>query len=122
MRKLIYLFLALLIVACSSDDSNNNNINQNLVGAWMATPEDSDTGSTFEQTLVLNSDGTGSVSNLFPTETWFSELTWSTTSTVITVTTLIDNKTESADYELSNNNNTFVLSRDNGIDVIYTRI
>ena len=28
MKKLIYLFLTLLIVACSSDDSNNDDGNQ----------------------------------------------------------------------------------------------
>ena len=31
MKKLIYLFLTVLIVACSSDDGNSNN---SIVGNW----------------------------------------------------------------------------------------
>ena len=42
MKKLIYLFLTVLIVACSGDDSNsdsgdNNNNTSSLVGTWNLT-------------------------------------------------------------------------------------
>ena len=98
MKKLIYLFLGLLIVACSSDDGDNNSIS-------------------------INSDATGSVSNLWDDgETFSSPLVWSSTSSTVTFTTTVDNETESSEYELSNNNNTVVLTRSNGIVNVYTRI
>ena len=66
MKKLTYLFLALLIVACSSDDNDNNSIsiNPDLVGTWSGIITDT-SGSTAEQVTTLNSDATGSVSNLW---------------------------------------------------------
>ena len=62
MKKLTYLFLALLIVACSSDDNDNNSIsiNSDLVGTWSGIIT-STSGNTADQILTLNSDGTGSV-------------------------------------------------------------
>ena len=122
MKKLTYLFLALIIVACSSDDDNSVSINSDLVGAWSAIITDS-TGATANQILTLNSDATGSVSNLWDDgETFSSPLVWSSTSSTVTFTTTVDNETESSEYELSNNNNTVVLTRSNGIVNVYTRI
>jgi hypothetical protein len=34
MKKLLYLFLTVLIVGCSDDDSNNNNVTNSLEGRW----------------------------------------------------------------------------------------
>ena len=124
MKKLIYLFLGLLIVACSSDDGDNNSIsiNSDLVGTWSGIITDTG-GSTAERIYTLNSDATGSVSNLWDDgETFSSPLVWSSTSSTVTFTTTVDNETESSEYELSNNNNTVVLTRSNGIVNVYTRI
>ena len=124
MKKLIYLFLGLLIVACSSDDGDNNSIsiNSDLVGTWSGIITDTG-GSTAEQIFTLNSDATGSVSNLWDDgETFSSPLVWSSTSSTVTFTTTVDNVTDSAQYELSNNNDTCVITRSNGIVNVYTRI
>ena len=124
MKKLTYLFLALLIVACSSDDNDNNSIsiNSDLVGTWSGIIT-STSGNTADQILTLNSDGTGSVSNLWEDgETFLSALVWSSTSSNLTVTTTVDSETESVEYELSNNNNTLVITRSNGIDNVYARV
>ena len=124
MKKLIYLFLGLLIVACSSDDGDNNSIsiNSDLVGTWSGIITDTG-GSTAEQITTLNSDATGSVSNLWDDgETFSSALVWSSTSSTITITTTVDNETETSEYELLNNNNTVVVTRSNGIVNVYTRI
>ena len=125
MKKLIYLFLTVLIVACSGDDSNDNNsisINPDLVGTWSGIITDTG-GSTAEQITTLNSDATGSVSNLWDDgETFSSALVWSSTSSTITITTTVDNETETSEYELLNNNNTVVVTRSNGIVNVYTRI
>ena len=122
MKKLIYLFLALLIVACSSDDDNSVSINSDLVGAWSGIITDTG-GSTAEQITTLNSDATGSVSNLWDDgEVWSSAVVWSSTSSTITFTTTENNETDSAEYELSNNNDTCVITRSNGIVNVYTRI
>jgi hypothetical protein len=122
MKKGIYLFLALLIVACSSDDDNSVSINPDLVGTWSGIITDTG-GSTAEQIYTLNSDATGSVSNLWDDgEVWSSAVVWSSTSSTITFTITVDNETDSAEYELSNNNDTCVITRSNGIVNVYTRI
>ena len=125
MRKLIYLFLTVLIVACSSDDDNNSvSINPDLVGAWSGIITDSEgTGGTADQIFTLNSDATGSVSNLWDDgETFSSALVWSSTSTTLTFTLSVNNETDSAHYELSNNNDTCVITRSDGAAIVYTRI
>ena len=122
MKKGIYLFLALLIVACSSDDDNSVSINSDLVGAWSGIITDTG-GSTAEQIYTLNSDATGSVSNLWDNgEIWSSAVVWSSTSATLTLTTSENNETDSAEYELSNNNDTCVITLSNGIVNVYTRI
>ena len=123
MKKLL-LLSALLIFACSSDDNDNNSIsiNSDLVGTWSGIIT-STSGNTADQILTLNSDGTGSVSNLWDDgETFLSALVWSSTSSTVTITTTVDNESETSEYELSNNNNTVVLTTSNGIVNVYTRI
>lgn len=123
MKKLTYLFFALLIVACSSDDDSNSvSINSDLVGTWSGIITDT-SGNTAEQITTLNSDATGSVSNLWEDgETFSSALVWSSTSSTVTVTTTVDNESETSEYELSNNNNTVALTTSSGIVNVYTRI
>ena len=97
-------------------------INSDLVGTWSGIIT-STSGNTADQILTLNSDGTGSVSNLWDDgETFLSALVWSSTSSTITVAITESNETESAEYELSNNNNTVVFTSSNGIVNVYTRI
>ena len=80
----------------------------------------SDSGGTAEQTLIFNSDGTCSVSNVWDDgETYFSNGTWSSTSSTITST--FSDGTETANYELSNNN-TCIITRSDGVVIVYTRI
>jgi len=123
MKKLTYLFFALLIVACSSDDDSNSvSINSDLVGTWSGIITDT-SGNTAEQITTLNSDATGSVSNLWEDgETFSSALVWSSTSSTVTFTTTVDNESETSEYELSNNNNTVALTTSSGIVNVYTRI
>ena len=123
MKKLTYLFFALLIVACSSDDDSNSiSINSDLVGTWSGIITDT-SGNTAEQITTLNSDATGSVSNLWEDgETFSSALVWSSTSSTVTYTTTVDNESETSEYELSNNNNTVALTTSSGIVNVYTRI
>ena len=117
------LLLTVLIVACSSDDDSNSVSINPLVGAWSGIITDVESGSTGNQILTLNSDATGSVSNLWDDgEVWSSALVWSSTSSTLTVTTTVDNETGSAEYELSNNNDTCVITLSNGIVNVYTRI
>ena len=128
MKKLILLTSVFILFACSgSDDDNSENqvsINEDLVGAWIATIIDSDPGdtSTAEQTLTFNSNGTCTVSNVWDDgEIYNSSGTWSSTSTIITIQ-WEDDLPESADYELSNNNNTCVIVRNDGVSIIYSRL
>ena len=65
MKKLIYLFLALLIVACSSDDGDNNNT---LSPEYVGTGEALYSGDDFGDALVIISntgDVTGVVDELY---------------------------------------------------------
>lgn len=126
MKKLILLTFIFTLFACSGgDDDNSNNqvsINEDLVGAWTGTIIDTD-GDTADQTLTFNSNGTCSVYNLWSSdgETYSASGTWSSTSSTLTVI-WGDEEPESANYELSNNNNTCVITRSDGVNIIYTRI
>ena len=72
MKKLIYLFLTVLIVACSGDDSNNandtndgdSNSTQNLVGTWQLNSisvngVDGGDSCLLESYMVLTNSNTG---------------------------------------------------------------
>ena len=125
MKKIFYiLFASSIVFSCGSDSDNDNDIttlNQDLVGSWFGIITNSDgTDGTAEQTLTFNSDGTCSVSNVWDDgETYFSNGTWSSTSSTITST--FSNGTETANYELSNNN-TCIITRSDGVVIVYTRI
>ena len=122
MKRLFLLSIVFALFSCSSgdDDNNSNSTNPDLVGTWYTTITDD--GSTAEQTLILQSDGTGSVSNLWDDgETYYSEFTWSSTATKITMSN-IDDEEEIVDYELSNNNNTLLFNVNENETYIFTRI
>mgnify|MGYP006091285233 FL=1 len=72
MKKLIYLFLTVLIVACSGDDSNNandtndgdSNSTQNLVGTWQLNSisvngVDGGDSCSLESYMILTNSNTG---------------------------------------------------------------
>ncbi len=122
MKRLFLLSILFALFACSSedDDNNSNSINPDLVGTWFTTF--SDDGSTAEQTLILQSDGTGSVSNIWSDgDTFDSELVWSATATELSINTLIDNETNIVDYELSNNGDTLTITNDENETYIFIR-
>jgi len=78
MKKLIYLFLTVLIVACSSDDSNSNEppqIPQNFYeahnGAWITTFSD------LSQTLLdINDSGIAAYFRTTNSAVGLSRLLW----------------------------------------------
>ena len=76
MKKLIYLFLTILIVSCSSDDDNNNGntqfagTNPDFVGNWYDSEDD-----TY---IDFNDDGSGQVDG--------DLISWSTTDTLLNIT------------------------------------
>ena len=85
MKKLIYLFLTVLIVGCSSDDDSNSGVtlNAQFVGSWLTEFDDDEGGSLL---LEFNADGTGSENFVLDGESDTEVFTWSTTSTIMTVT------------------------------------
>ena len=99
MKKLIYLFLTVLIVACSSDDSNEQSNNAQFVGSWENVFEDEDPNNSDSLVLEFNADGTGSESETFNGETYSNgTFSWSSTNTTITVS-YDDGDTFSAEYD-----------------------
>lgn len=124
MKKIFLFTIVYTLFACSSGDDNNNSsvsINEDLVGAWFGIITDTEvTGLSAEQTITFNSDGSCSISNIWDDgETYFDVGTWSSTSSTLT---LVDsNGIQTSDYELSNNNNTFIMTKIDGV-IIYTRI
>ena len=84
MKKLLYLFLTVLIVACSSDDSNDGTtLNSQFVGSWLDENSSEENGSL---TLEFNADGTGSSIEFYDGDTDTEVFSWSSTSTQLTVT------------------------------------
>ena len=100
MKKLIYLFLTVLIVACSSsDDSNEQSNNAQFVGSWENVFDDEDPNNSDSLVLEFNADGTGSESETFNGETYSNgTFSWSSTNTTITVS-YDDGDTFSAEYD-----------------------
>jgi len=127
MKKLFLSFIIVLFISCSSDSDSNNDQNANiyeesLSGSWNTSFVDTeDPTATTDQDLLLNLDGTGSVSNVWNDgETWFSDLEWSANSTTISLTTLIDNITDIVDYTLLDN--VLTVTTDEGQVIIYNRL
>ena len=99
MKKLVFLFLTVLIVACSGDDSNEQSNNAQFVGSWENVFEDEDPNNSDSLVLEFNADGTGSESVTFNGETYSTgTFSWSSTNTTITVS-YDDGDTFSAEYD-----------------------
>jgi hypothetical protein len=128
MKKLLFFILTLIFVACSSGDGDNSsntpNINPDLVSTWFGTSTDYD-GSLIEETLVLNSDGTGSLTFLYQAEEdpipetilisdWYTDNT--------TVYLIWYESPDEWGYALSDNNNVLEINFSDETTVIYDRI
>ena len=99
MKKLIYLFLTLLIVACSSDDGNNDNINNNpsdLVGTWEGDTYDADDAPNGEPVsslwvrLTENGAGTWNETSYLTGINQIYSVNWTATDTVLTLSLFIN--------------------------------
>ncbi len=100
MKKLIYLFLTVLIVACSSsDDSNNDNINNNpsdLVGTWEGDTYDADDAPNGEPVsslwvrLTENGAGTWNETSYLTGVNQIYSVNWTATDTVLTLSLFIN--------------------------------
>ena len=122
MKKLIYLFLTVLIVACSSDDDSNGGVtlNAQFVGSWLTEFDDEEGGSLL---LEFNADGTGSENFVFDGITDTEVFTWSTTSTLMTVT-YAPNDVEELMYEfLTDDQVRFTINEDDETyEIIFDRV
>tara|TARA_B100001939_G_C16720748_1_gene521096 strand:+ start:124 stop:510 length:387 start_codon:yes stop_codon:yes gene_type:complete len=128
MKKILITLSLLFILSCSSDNDSDsvslNTYEQALAGSWTGNfCELDDATSCSTQTLVLGLDLTGSVSNSWTSgEQWTSDLEWSATSSTISVTTLIDNTTDTAAYELNSDGNSLTINNSEGMVIVYNRM
>ena len=81
MKKLLYLFLTVLIVACSGDDGNGQSLNTQFVGSWLWEFSGGD-----EDILEFNADGTGRQTEIYDGGTDIYTFTWSTSNAQLTIT------------------------------------
>ena len=126
MKKLIYLFLTVLIVACTGDDDSNGvvTLNAQFVGSWENVFEDEDPNNSDSLVLEFNADGTGSESETFNGETYSNgTFSWSSTNTTITVS-YDDGDTFSAEYDfLTVDQVKFTINEDDETyEVIFDRV
>ena len=124
MKKLIYLFLTVLIVACSGeDDSNEQSNNAQFVGSWENVFEDEDPNNSDSLLLEFNADGTGSENFVLDGESDTEVFTWSTTSTIMTVTYAPDDVDELMYEFLTDDQVKFTINEDDGTyEIIFDRI
>ena len=122
MKKLVYLFLTVLIVACSSSDDDGNSgvtLNAQFVGSWLTEFDDEEGGSLL---LEFNADGTGSENFVLDGESDTEVFTWSTTSTLMTVTYAPDDVDELMYEFLTDDRVRFFEDEDETFEVIFDRV
>ncbi len=122
MKKLIYLFLTVLIVGCSSDDDSNSGVtlNAQFVGSWLTEFDDDEGGSLL---LEFNADGTGSENFELDGESDTEVFTWSTTSTIMTVTYAPDDVDELMYEFLTDDQVRFTSNDEDGSEeIIFDRV
>ena len=99
MKKLIYLFLTVLIVACSGDDGGNEYANNNpfdLVGTWEGDTYDADDAPNGEPVsslwvrLTENGAGTWNETSYLTGINQIFAVNWTATDTVLTLRLYID--------------------------------
>ncbi len=123
MKKLVYLFLTVLIVACSGSDDDSNagvTLNAQFVGSWLTEFDDEEGGSLL---LEFNADGTGSENEVYDGETDTEVFTWSTTSTLMTVTYAPDDVDELMYEFLTDDQVKFTINEDDETyEIIFDRV
>ena len=123
MKKLVYLFLTVLIVACSGSDDDSNagvTLNAQFVGSWLTEFDDEDGGSLL---LEFNADGTGSENFVLDGESDTEVFTWSTTSTIMTVTYAPDDVDELMYEFLTDDQVRFTSNDEDGSEeIIFDRV
>ena len=123
MKKLVYLFLTVLIVACSSSDDDGNSgvtLNAQFVGSWLTEFDDDEEGGSL--LLEFNADGTGSENFVLDGESDTELFTWSTTSTIMTVTYAPDDVDELMYEFLTDDRVRFFEDEDETFEVIFDRV
>ena len=123
MKKLVYLFLTVLIVGCSSSDDDGNSgvtLNAQFVGSWLTEFDDEEGGSLL---LEFNADGTGSENEVYDDETYTEVFSWSTTSTLMTITYALDDGFV-AEYEfITDDQVKFTINEDDeAYEVVFDRV
>jgi len=123
MKKLVYLFLTVLIVACSGSDDDSNagvTLNAQFVGSWLTEFDDEEGGNLL---LEFNADGTGSENEVYDDETYTEVFTWSTTSTLMTVTYAPDDVDELMYEFLTDDQVKFTINEDDETyEIIFDRV
>jgi|TARA_B110000211_G_C13792538_1_gene426865 hypothetical protein len=123
MKNIIITILSLFVLSCGGDDNDSTPEINFLSGSWFGSFIDSeDPSSSADQTLLLNNDGTGSVYNDWGDETFQSDLTWTSTSSTISITTLVDNSSNTADYVLSDGYEVLQITTAEGQVIVYIRM
>ena len=120
MKKLVYLFLTVLIVACSGSDDDGNSCDNNaqFVGSWLYDDGDEEEPSVY--IIEFNADGTGSSTETFDGESYTDLFTWCTTSTQFTFTTSSD--TGVGEYDFITNDILRLIDSEDGFTIILNRI
>ena len=125
MKKLIYLFLTVLIVGCSSSDDDGNSggsiADAQFVGSWLTEFDDDEDGGSL--LLEFNADGTGSENFVLDGESDTEVFTWSTTSTIMTVTYAPDDVDELMYEFLTDDQVKFTINEDDETyEIIFDRV
>ena len=124
MKKLIYLFLTVLIVACSGDDDSNSGVTRNaqFVGGWLLEYDEDEGGGSV--VIIFNADGTGNDTETYDGDTYTSSFTWSTTSTLLTITTTQGDieEVEVVEYNFITNDQVRLIDIEDGETTILNRI
>ena len=125
MKKLVYLFLTVLIVGCSSSDDDGNSgvsiTDAQFVGSWLTEFDDDEEGGSL--ILEFNADGTGSENFVLDGESDTEVFTWSTTSTIMTVTYAPDDVDELMYEFLTDDQVKFTINEDDGTyEIIFDRV
>tara|TARA_B110000503_G_scaffold137518_1_gene221863 strand:- start:64 stop:465 length:402 start_codon:yes stop_codon:yes gene_type:complete len=118
MKKLIYLFLTILIVACSGDENDNNNP-PDLVGTWKGDTFDADDAPNGEPVsslwLRLTENGAG-VWNETSYITGINQIyavNWTASNTVATLRLFVDGKSVDiviVNYEIDKSGESWVVN------------
>lgn len=134
MKKLLLFNLILILSACSGGNDDNTTLNQDLVGTWYGTSVDNSppmTSTDIELRLNANGDGYATFDSYDQDdnfiEFWDWDITWSSTTSVLTVNyfdydlpeseQLVD--TEALSYEFIDSDTLRITEDDGDITFLY---